>query len=1058
MIVFTPTFNTKQSIIASQIINTKAMKENSIRRTLGILLSAVLFLCSGLASSAQTRSISGTVKDAIGPVIGASVTVPGYSKLGATTDIDGKFSLNVPEGASISVSCIGYQTQVIPVGNRTSFDITLIEDTEFLEETVVIGYGVQKKSDITGSIASVKASDLKDRTSANAMQAIQGKAAGVVIQNSSAKPGSGSDIRVRGISSNSSDGLGPLLIVDGLQVDNIQYLDPSMIESMEILKDAASAAIYGAQAGNGVVLITTKAGSTAKGEGHFFYNYQFASSSLQKAAEVMNAEQYIGWGRATGRLTDAILENAGYDGKTDTDWVDAVFGNGMTQKHTLGFQGSTDRSNFYVAITNLNEDGIVRGDKDFYKRLSAQINADFKINNWLTVGTNTSLEKWSSQSIGEHSRYSGSVLLGTLIMDPLTPVYYENPDDLSPDLKAAIAQGKNVMKNADGKYYAVSKIQESDAGNPLIHRDRNNALSDGIAVRGTLFANISPIKGLVFTSRFGYRITQQYSTDYRDPYYASGRCNATIYELSENSTTGYYYQWENFANYNLNLGKHNITVMAGMSFIENLSRRLGATISGTDPLTGYAENFRYLGFANSSATKTLNGGIPSQSASLSYFGRLSWNYDNRYNLQANFRADAFDSSKLSSSNRWGYFPSFSAGWTISNENFFKDNIGRDAVSFLKIRASWGQNGNIAVLKDYAYSTSISYNSQKYQWDVNDNKASFGSRPSGLANPDLKWEVSEQYDLGLDARFLDNRLTFAADYYNKMTNGLLVTVTNVAEVGIATSTINAGNVHNSGFEFELGWKDNIGDFSYSVNANLSTLKNEVTYLDPSVSRILGTDIDQFATYFEAGYPVWYMRGYQYEGVDANTGDPIYKDINGDGSTNSEDLTMIGCGIPKLNYGITLNLSYKNLDLTVFGHGVGGNQIFPSIYRTDRPLVNCLSYFYENAWSESNRNASMPNPAAIATSQVFWASSANVFDGSYFKIKQIQLGYSLPSKLVRKAGISSLRVYASLDDFFTFTKYPGFDPETASNGTVSTIGVDEGSYPTAKKLVFGINLQF
>ena len=1033
------------------------MKERLIK-TLGILMSAAFLFCSAIETAAQTRNISGTVKDATGPVIGASVTVFGDTRTGAVTDLDGRFSLNVPAGASISVSCIGYQTQVISVGNQTTFDIVLAEDTEFIEETVVIGYGVQKKSDVTGAIASVKAADLKDRSSANAMQAIQGKAAGVSILNSSAKPGAGSEIRVRGISSNGSAGLGPLLIVDGLQVDNIQYLDPSMIESMEILKDAASAAIYGAQAGNGVVLITTKTGSATKGEGHLFYNYQFTGSSLQKAAEVMNAEQYIAWGKASGRLNDSILASAGYDGKTDTDWVDTVFGTGLTNKHTIGFQGSNDRSNFYVAITNLDEDGIVRGSKDFYKRLSAQVNADYKINKWLTVGTNTSLERWSSQSVGEQSRFSGSVLLGTLIMDPITPVYYESEDELSADLKAAIAQGRNVVKNENGKYYAISKIQESDAGNPLLQRDRNNALSDGITVRGTMFANFSPIKGLVFTSRFGYRISQQYSTNYSDPYYASGRCNATTYELSATNSTGHYYQWENFANYDFRLGKHNFTLMGGMSYIENLARSIGATVSGTDPLTGYAENFRYLSYANSSATKTISGGTPNQSASLSYFGRLSWNYDDRYNFQANFRADAFDSSKLPANNRWGYFPSFSAGWTISNEAFFKDNVSRDSISFLKLRASWGRNGNIAVLNNYAYSTSISYNSRKYQWDVLNNTASYGSQPSGLANPDLKWEVSEQYDFGLDARFLNNRLSFSADYYDKITDGLLVTVTNVAEVGIASSTINAGNVHNSGLEFELGWRDNIGDFSYSINANLSTLKNEVTYLDPSISRIRGTEIDQFATIFEQGYPVWYMRGYKYEGVNTETGEPVFADINGDGAISSEDLTMIGCGVPDFNYGITLNLGYKNLDLTVFGYGVGGNEIFPSIFRTDRPLVNCLSYFYENAWSETNRNALMPNPASIVTNQIFWASTANVFDGSYFKIKQIQLGYTLPANIVRKVALSSLRVYASLDDFFTFTKYPGFDPETASSGTVSSIGVDVGSFPTSKKLVFGINLTF
>ena len=1031
-----------------------------IKKLFKSLLTTAIMLFMSVSMFAQSVRITGTVVDEAGePIIGAAVLEAGTTN-GVATDLDGAFAFNTPKGAKIEVSFIGYVTQTFVVSDRTTYDVVLAEDTQLLEETVVIGYGVQKKSDVTGAIASVRSTDLQNRSNSNAASALQGKASGVQVLNSSAAPGQGSEIRVRGYSSNSAN-IGPLMIVDGLKVDNIQYLDPSMIESMEILKDAASAAIYGAEAGNGVVLITTKAGQKAdQGKGNVFYNYQITANSLGKTAEVMNAEQYIGFGKEAGTINDNLLQQVGYDGKMDTDWADAVFTTSFTQKHTIGAQGANDRGSYYLSITNLNDDGIVRGDKDVYKRLSAQVNADYKINDWIQVGTNTSFEKWATQSVGEHSEYSGSVLLGALIMDPLTPVYYENESDLPLDLVSAISGKKQkVFQNENGKYYAVSKLQESDAGNPLAMRDMNNAKSDGINVRGTFYTNITTYQKFVFTSRFGYRIAQSYSSDYDEPYYICGRANSNTYTVTATSSTSYYYQWENFANYNFNINKHNVALMAGMSYIENNARSVGGTVSGTNPLTGYEENFRYLPYANSSATKTISGGSPSQSSSLAYFGRLSWNYADRYNFQANFRADAFDSSKLSAKNRWGYFPSFSAGWTISNEEFMS-GVDKSAISFLKLRASWGRNGNISVLNNYPYSTSINLNSKMIQWDPSSNKVSYGSIPTGLANPNLTWETSEQLDLGLDARFFNNRLSFAFDYFDKNTKDLLVAVAPVAELGISgTTTVNAGSVNNKGFEFELGWKNQIGDFSYSLNANLSYLQNKVTYLDPTISRITGAGYSgsYLQTYFESGYPVWYMRGYVYDGVNTD-GTPKYKDLSNDGAINSDDMTMVGSGIPDYTYGITANFAYKNFDLTIFGTGVGGNDVFACLFRVDRPRVNSLAYFYENRWTEANTSASMPKLSSIVSDQIFWSSTADLFDGSYFKIKQIQLGYSIPKSTLEKIGLSGLRVYGSLDDFFIFTKYPGFDPEVASSGGVNSAGFDKGSFPTSKKAVLGVNITF
>ena len=1027
------------------------------------VLMLLLTLCGGPQALAQTRSISGKVVDTGGlPVIGAAVMVVGNTQIGAATDINGAFTLNVPAGATLTIESIGYKSQTVAVGDKTTFDIVLEEDAEMLEETVVIGYGVQRKSDLSGAVASVKSADLADRSTTDAAAALQGKAAGVQIFNASGAPGEGSSIRVRGISSNSGSGLGPLLIVDGLQVDNINYLDPSMIESMEVLKDAASAAIYGAQAGNGVVLITTKSGAKSK-DGSIFYNYKLSVDRLGHHAQVMNAAQYIDWQHTAGLLGTAeeLIANGTWDGVTDTNWADVLYGTGYTHNHTFGAQGGNDRGSYFLSLNYVDQDGMARGSKDVYKRFTAQINADYKIKTWFTVGTNTSIERYERQMLGEHSEYAGSGagLLGTLIIDPLTPVYFKSYDELSSGMQRAVDAGvQKVYRPAEHPdwWYSTSKILEGDGINPLIYRDRNENKEEGWNIRGTVFANLTPIKGLVITSRLGYRIAQSYSSNYEEPFYVNAKAYSTVYKISASSSQNYHYQWENFANFNRSFGKHDITAMAGMSYTYKDRRSVGASLEGENPLKGYAPNFRFLTQDNGSGTKSFNNGIgePHQEAQISYFGRLGYTYDNRYNIQTNVRADAYDSSRLSPENRWGYFPSVSGFWNISNERFFKDNVDRNLISFLKLRGSWGINGNIAVLNNYLYSTSISYNSQSYQFGDTE-ELTLGSVPDGLANPDLTWETSVQTDLGLDLRMFNNRLTFGFDWFNKNTEDLLVPISPKAEVGISSTTVNAGSVNNRGFEFELGWQDTVGELHYSINANLSTLENKVTYLEPSVGHQSGTGFANYKlkTYFETGYPVWYLRGFKYAGIGEN-GKANFYDIEGNitQAPTDNDLQYIGNTLPTVTYGVTLRLDWKGLDFTLFGTGAGGNDLVPCVYRTQHMNVNSLTYFYEQA------GKSIPTIDKIWDQTDFWSSSATVFKGDYFKIKQIQLGYSLPKKWLSKAFISSLRIYASMDDWFVFTNYPGFDPETASTGGTSGRGLDKGSYPNAKRMLFGINITF
>ena len=1032
-----------------------------IKQIFARLAAAVMIVTAGLlgtVATAQNRAISGTVVDATGaPVVGAAVVVVGNVSIGAVTDANGSFRLSVPSGANINISCIGYADQTFSTVNQSVFNVTLEEDTEFLEETVVIGYGVQRKSDLTGAVASVRAEDLENRSTTDAAAALQGKTSGVQIINSSGAPGAGADIRVRGYSSNSGN-IGPLLIVDGLKVDNIQYLDPTMIESMEVLKDAASAAIYGAQAGNGVVLITTKTGK--EGTAHITYNGRFTLQSLGKKADIFRAKEYVEYQSYIGNLA------ADTPTTIDTDWYDAVFQPSWSKQNGITFQGGNNRGHFFTSLNYFDNDGIVVGKKDVYHRLTAQVNADYNLFKWFSISTNNSIEKWDRKSV---SNGYGSVLNSVVSIDPLTPPYISDIKDTPGGMQEHYASGDPIPTDPthNNDFYGTSKYLEEATGNPLFQRDKTDATSEGFNIRGSMAANFMPFKGFTFTSRFGYRINQSSSHSYTKPYWLTSMANSANHDISAGVNTGYYYQWENFANYNRTFGKHTVGAMAGMSYTESHSDNASLSASGPDALKGYEPNFIYMDYVNPiSSTTRSYGNAPSMSAQLSYFGRLMYSFDNRYSIQGNFRADAFDSSKLSKQARWGFFPSVSAGWTISNEPFFRDNVSRDVVSFLKLRGSWGINGNVNVLNGYRYSTSISLNGQYYQAHPSDGAAaaSYGSMPSGLANPNLKWETSEQLDFGLDARFLRDRLTLGVDWYKKLTNDLLLQVENLPEIGVANSWVNAGKVLNSGIEFEVNWKDRIGDFYYGVNANLSTLKNQVLEVHSLVDR-LNTDVvsglnELLVSSFEAGYPIWYFRGYNYAGVDKETGAAQYYDKDGNITLTpgDNDKQYLGEGIPNLTYGITVNMAWKGFDMVVFGTGAAGNEIYNLMVSADRPKTNGLYTYWRDSWKAAGDNAKYPDLKQVATKWDFWSSSACVFDGSFFKIKQIQLGYTLPRTITQKAYISDLRFFVSLDDYFTFTKYPGADPETASLNSSTSRGVDSGSYPTTKKVVFGVNLTF
>jgi TonB-linked SusC/RagA family outer membrane protein len=1022
------------------------MRNNAVKR----LAMSALFLLAGMPFLlAQNQiKVSGKVTDDLKEsMIGVSVFEKGTTN-GVITDLDGNYMLSVKEGAVIVYSYIGYVTQekkAVP----GVMNVTLKEDTKTLDEVVVVGYGVQKKSSVTGAISQVKTEDMQNRTISNAPAALQGKTAGVQVIQTSAAPGSSPTVRVRGYSSNVSSN--PLYVVDGVRLSDISGIDPNDIASMEVLKDAASAAIYGAEAGNGVVLITTKKGKS--GQGKITYDFQFSSQSLARVPRMLSAEQYIDYMVEANTFTeDYLLQN--WDGVTNTAWTDVAFENSRMQKHNIAFTNGSDRGNYYLSLTYLDDNGIVKGNADTYKRLTATINSEYEIKPWLKVGTTNQIEKYNVRSVSTNNEY-GSLLTSILQLDPLTPDTYTY-ENLPTHMLTALNSGKHLLQDDNGNYYAVSKFFAGEQYHPMIMRDNNIGKNSGFNVNGSVYADFKPFKGFTFTSRFGYRLSGTRSSTTDLPFYGNATQSRDYVGQSNTSSTTIYYQWENFANYMKTFGQHTVTAMVGMSYQESTYDYVNGSLSPNeeDALKKNDPLFYYLNYASASAIKGV-GGEKTRSAKLSYFGRVGYEFAGRYLLQASLRADAADLSLLPATNRWGYFPAVSVGWTVSEEKFFAPL--KDHVSSLKLRASWGQNGSLAALSGYAYSTDMALGGL-YPF-VMGNSYITSAAPSTMGNDELKWETSEQINVGIDARFLNDRLTFSMDYFDKKTKDLLVSGTTPSLIiGGSTSPMNAGNVSNKGWEFELGWRDRIGNFNYGVRANLATLKNKVTYIDPSITRLSGVNFHTSTiTYFEEGYPVYYFRGYKFKGVDPATGDPTFYDLDESGDLNDGDLAYIGDAIPDFTYGITLTAGWKGFDLTVFGTGSQGNDIFNCINRPDFAASNKMKeVFYDNRWTASNPNGSVPRAGATNMDK-YQISDALVYDGSFFKIKQIQLGYTFPKNWMKKLCVGNLRIYGSLDDFFTFTKYPGFDPEAAANST-SGMGIDKGSYPCSKKVVLGFNIEF
>lgn len=1006
-----------------------------VRRTgIKLLTSFATILIISLATSVAVfaqgsgRMISGTVTDAQGsPLPGVNVVIQGTLK-GTISNADGTYQIEASPSDVLEFSFVGYASQSVTVGNQSVINVTLEEFVQGMDEVVVVGYGVQRKSVVTAAISSVDAETLERSSLGRVEHAIQGKSAGISVLPVSGSPGAGVKVRIRGTGSNGKSD--PLYIVDGMKTGSINDINPNDIASMEILKDAASAAIYGTEGANGVVLITTKSGS--KGAAKVNYDFSYGIQNLSTNMELMNAAQYKQFMTEAGL---AINNNEGYD----TDWLDEISQSAPMQRHNLSVSGGGEKTTYMVAGSYLYQEGAIGGSNAGFERYTFRVNTKSDVKSWLEVGNNLNFSHSSRNMLPEDDEYR-SVVNSALLMDPFTPVFEKG---VTPAIQDELDKGTIFLKNKKGQYYALNRFVSGETANPVafMENTHNKELVDKLLA--SFYGTIKPFEGFSFTSRVGLELNYVTRKSWSPKYYFSVERSNQINIVEDWIDKYSNVLWENFASYNTSVKDHEFTVLAGMSFEDY--KHPNYYLKSQMPKEGDA--YAYHDYSVEKNTNRV-GGAWDELTKISYFGRLSYNYLNKYMLEATIRRDG--ASVLPEGNQWGNFPSVSVGWNISEESFW--NI--DAIDLLKLRASWGENGSI--LNVIPFSDREFWVSSGIMYPDETESLHQGARVEKPINKDLGWEKSVQTNIGLDLYALNRRLNFSFDYYKKVTDGLLTTDSPVLSTGYYLApSINGGTVENSGLEFALGYGDKIGGLKYNVSVNLSTLKNEVTELvnDTPIrgAAVRGYDL----TWFEEGKPLWYFKGYKTEGIDPQTGAIKVVDVNKDGEITAADITEIGDPHPDLLYGASINLEYRNFDFNLFMQGVKGNDVFMGWFRSDRPLTNKPKYFYTDRWTTPGQKASMPKPEN--ESDYLYRSDLMIGDGSYMRIKQIQLGYTLPTNVVGLVGFERARVYVSLDDYFTFTSYKGMDPEAGSNSD-NRLGIDRGLYPLTKKVMFGLSVTF
>ncbi|PWJ40801.1 SusC/RagA family TonB-linked outer membrane protein [Sediminitomix flava] len=1013
---------------------------------------------------AQERFISGSITDSENEVvIGANILLKGTS-VGTTVGIDGTFKLLIPSDVTnpvLAISAVGYVDQEISVGNQTKFDIVLQIDVEQLEEVVVIGYGVQKKSDLTGAVSSVKASDLQGQAVGNAAAMLQGRASGVQVTQVSGQPGTGLSVRVRGTGTvNNSE---PLYVVDGIFMDNISHINDADIESMEVLKDASATAIYGSRGANGVVLVTTKSGTSSDLQVNV--DLQSGIQNAWSQPNLMNSQDYLSAYNTAQSNANTFTGTTNYpaldtsfdfiDPSKTTDWFDAVTRTGVIYKANVNLSKSSETVSTLFSVGYFENEGIINNTD--YERINARFKSNYTLSSRIKAGVNVALAN-SSQN-GLKTDYFNGVLVAAQRIDPLTPVKY------------------------NGEW---ASTPYSDQRNPVAAMEREVRETSSLILNSNAYLTIEPIKGLIFKSSLSNSLSNGKSKTYLPAYKYLGNDELVTNSLSKRYSNTNEWLLENTLTYTKAIGKHSLALLAGVTSQSDVYEFMSASRNN---LPGDIEELQYLNASTDlESTEAFNSGTEVKMSS--YLGRLNYSFDDRYLLTASFRRDG--SSVFGPNNRYGTFPSAALAWKLRNESYM-DFLPKELVSTLKVRAGWGIVGN-ANITPYSYTATVQASERllEYSYVIGGSEQP-GAAPVTLANPNIKWEEVESSNIGIDVGFLDDKLTLTADYFVKTTNDMLVRVPIPSYSGyVSDPYTNAGIIENKGFEIDLGYKGQIGsDFKYSVNVNLSSIKNEVIELgsDNPITAGYVALINTDVTRTEAGGAVGQFFGYEVEGVfqsqeeadnsaqagegvgagDFKFKDQLTVDTNGDGIPdeadgviNGDDRTLIGNPNPDLFYGINLGMSYKRWDATFFFQGVQGGDLFNAFkyynYATHKNYA--LTNDYKDHWTAQNGSNELFGLNSATVEQNLRPSDFYVEDGSYLRLKNMQIGYTFPENAIK--GVKNLRLYFSGQNLFTITKYTGLDPEvgglgTGSGGTLNQ-GVDYGRYPQSRVLSIGANVTF
>lgn len=1017
------------------------------------LLLLILFASSSLAW-AQERTITGKVTAATtGETLpGVTILVKGTS-VGVNTNIDGTYKLSVPNDATTLVySFIGYLPEEIIIGNQSAIDVVLFEDIQQLDEIIVVGYGTQKKSVATASVSKVDQAKLKGFAAPRVDQMLQGQVAGVIFKSPSGQPGSATNIFIRGIGTNGNNN--PLIIMDGLVVGDgaLSNLNPDDIENIQVLKDGASTAIYGARAANGIIMVTTK--KAKSGEAQFNYSFNAGVQEAWRLPKLMNAaeyeaairEKYQNGGLAVPLQLDSLSALG-----NDTNWMEELFGQGKTQSHQISVSKGTETGSLFSSISYWDQTGLIAPEKSYIKRITARLNYEQKVNSFITVGQNLFYTHQDGSKIGENSEF-GTSLGDALVYDPLTPI--KDPSKLF-----GFAQSPLVKKEY------LNPFSRIFIGNGFFNRNE---------ITGNAYVKLALIKGLTFKSDIGFTKGSSRNSGFTPTYVGltSDYPNNPENDISENLDENFRWQLENYFSYQKSLGNHFAEITLGTTAQEVKYSGFGASASNIPIEVEFDENFRFINdfLPDSSKMSYSYGSVPEKLASV--FGRIIYNYQEKYLASFTLRRDG--SSKFGPNNRYGVFPSASLGWVISREQFF--NV--EPISMLKVRASYGINGNDRI-DNLQYASRIGVTGI-YPFGRPDNHTLYTGQSSvAIPDPNIRWEQSKQFDIGVEISLFGNALTAEIDYFHKTTSDLLMVKTIPIYAGNKPPISNVGEVVNKGFELELNYQQSIGDFKYSVGLNASTLKNEVTKVsDDGYINGYGWPVrGDIITRMEVGRPIGFFRGYASDGIfksetdvdahiadngnvlqpNAKPGDIKYLDTNGDGIISDLDITQIGKPWADLMMGLNLSVAYKSFDARVLFSANIGNDVFRSFERTD-VINNNYTAEWNDRWSETNPDGDYPRLTSNDTNLNTRPSNFYVEDASFLRIKTLQIGYNAPLKWLKYAKMSNLRIYVSSDNLATITGYSGFDPEIGSSGWILDSGIDKGFYPLARTFSFGVNLSF